>query len=126
MLQRVSDSQLDAIRAHAENDYPFECCGVILADTGEVVRCNNIATDRTQHFVIDRHTLHTLDRRRGIAAIYHSHINQASQPSIEDAANATFMPGWTYIIVSVMAGVAQNPRVYLVGGDGKLRRYGEL
>ena len=126
MLQRVLESQQDAIRAHAMDKYPFECCGVITADTGEIVRCDNLAENKSQHFVIGRHAFARLERYRGIAAVYHSHINQGSNPSTEDKDNAPWLAGKTYIIVSVIGGIAQNPRVYYVGGDGKLRRYGEL
>ncbi|MBM3213880.1 M67 family metallopeptidase [Candidatus Poribacteria bacterium] len=121
-----------AIVAHAERDYPEECCGVLLSAGGSMIvrECRNVqnalhAADPAAHprdartaYSVDPLELLEITREadRGGAAIagfYHSHPDHEAYFSEEDRARAV-IDGWdepiypdaTYIVVSVRNGRA--------------------
>lgn len=110
---------LEAIKAHAEADYPHECGGLLLGllgpDSGktvvETLPMNNSADVATRHdrVLIDPRDLLRADqeaRRKGLDVIgyYHSHPDDEAVPSQFDLDHA--LPVWSYIIVSVRDGKA--------------------
>ncbi len=115
---QIHSDLLDAIRTHGQATYPEECCGFLLGHAtpgGNRVRAlhrvpNRHADNRTRRFVITPEDFRAADRdarARGfdIVGIYHSHPDHPARPSATDLAEATF-PGYTYVIVSVLQGVA--------------------
>jgi proteasome lid subunit RPN8/RPN11 len=109
---RVARAALEAIIAHAREDAPAECCGLLLGCDGTVVealRTRNVAADPRSRFVIDPKD--HIDRRRDarargldVAGFYHSHPRTAATPSAADGAEASY-PDHLYMIVSL----AQEP-----------------
>lgn len=65
----------DAIKQHAIDEYPNECCGVIV--DGKYIRAMNVALNPQATFEIDKETLQTFANR--IEGIAHSH----PKPSID-------------------------------------------
>ena len=113
MLQ-LSDKHLDAIKAHAEADYPHECGGLLLGHLDaegnktvvETLPMENTAEVETRHdrVLIDPRDLMLADRKarsKGLDVIgyYHSHPDDEAVPSQFDLDHA--LPVWSYIIVSV-------------------------
>jgi proteasome lid subunit RPN8/RPN11 len=115
---KLKTEHLDAIKTHAEADYPHECGGLLLGrlDGGkksvvETLPMENTAAVETRHdrVLIDPRALMLADRaarEKGIDVIgyYHSHPDDEAVPSQFDLDHA--LPVWSYIIVSVRAGKA--------------------
>ena len=107
----LSVSAVRAIKQHARETFPDECCGFLLGTVGEPVRvekarrAKNIATeDRPRRYEIDPlELLHADDeaRTRGLdlVGIYHSHPNHPAAPSEFDRSRAS--PWYAYLIVEV-------------------------
>ncbi len=122
MLQ-LSTEHLEAIKAHAEADYPHECGGLLLGHLDdenkktvvETSPMKNMAEVETRHnrVLLDPRELMLADRaarQRGLDVIgyYHSHPDDEGVPSQFDLDHA--LPVWSYIIVSVRQGKAVDVR----------------
>lgn len=105
---------LEAIKRHAEADYPHECGGLLLGHLDaennksvvETLPMENTAAEETRHdrVLIDPLALMKADRaarKKGLDVIgyYHSHPDDEAVPSQFDLDHA--LPVWSYIIVSV-------------------------
>ena len=69
------------INAHANAEYPRECCGVIIGK--EYIPCTNIAVDNAQ-FEIDPMDLVGASKEGAIRAYVHSHPDGSTNPSMPD------------------------------------------
>ena len=118
-MLELKQEHLDAIKTHAEADYPHECGGLLLghlaADNAktvvETLPMENTADVETRHdrVLIEPRALMLADRRareKGLDVIgyYHSHPDDEAVPSQFDLDHA--LPVWSYIIVSVRGGKA--------------------
>ena len=101
----------DGLIAHAYEDAPRECCGVLLGRGDEIIearRARNVAASAATRFLIDPHD-HIDARRQGrargleILGFYHSHPHGSGVPSATDLAEATY-PG-LYAIIGLRADV---------------------
>ncbi len=134
MILKIAKPQLDELRQHGEETYPYECCGVLLGHVGEnekqvenVVRCTNQRTDSPHNrYVIDPRELLRIqrqarDRELDIVGFYHSHPQHPARWSSTDLEEAHW-PGSSYVITSVMNGVATETNSFelLAEGDRKL------
>lgn len=104
------DSIVQEICRHAENDAPFECCGLI-DDTGSIHRCENVAKKRGNEFLISSHEFKRSARNRKIIGVYHSHINKRAYVSQADRAGMPF--NGLYVVASVLKGVCRDVQMYL-------------
>ena len=128
MLQ-ISYADYEALRAHGEETYPHECCGVLLgkneAGTGnrvsQLVRAGNTRTDSAHNrYNIAPQELVKIQRQaRGlgldIVGFYHSHPDHPAQWSPTDFAEAHWI-GCSYIITSVDNGKAALTNSFLLAG----------
>jgi proteasome lid subunit RPN8/RPN11 len=104
---RLSREIADELIAHAHEDVPNECCGMIGAVEGEartVYRAKN-AEASPLRYNIDPQDLFRIMRTieeagEDLAAIYHSHTKSEAKPSPTDVNLATY-PDAVYIIVSL-------------------------
>ncbi|RMD57327.1 MAG: pyridoxal-phosphate dependent enzyme [Nitrospirae bacterium] len=108
----IAHKEMDKIKEHARDGYPFEVCGLMagsIRDSKKIVTkvfpCENINKDRA----IDRFEIHPreylkitkqLSRGESIIGIYHSHPNHPSRPSITDLSFAS--PVYSYLIVATI------------------------
>lgn len=118
----------DALRRHAEEAYPHECCGILIGavegDTRTVqfvIRCRNARTDSPhRRYEIDPRELIRAQRearQRGleIVGFYHSHPHHPAQWSPTDLEQAHWI-GCSYVISSVENGkVTQTASFALIG-----------
>jgi proteasome lid subunit RPN8/RPN11 len=118
----ISQAMLDDIVAHAQEDAPDECCGMIASRDGratQVYRATNTAHSPLK-YVIDPHDLlriyEAIDEAEwDLGAIYHSHTRSPPYPSQTDI-NLALYPDTLYIIVGVH-GPEPEVRAYtIVGG----------
>jgi len=117
---RISRDFVEEIVAHAREDLPNECCG-ILAGPGEEVaksyRMTNVEASPFR-FSMDPGELVAVDAEAGdngwdLIAIYHSHTQSEAYPSDTDvriaAGTAKLWPDTKYMLVSLMD--RDNPAV---------------
>ena len=128
MLQ-ISYANYEALRAHGEETYPHECCGVLLGKNEpgkgnrveQLVRAGNTRTDSAHNrYNIAPQELVKIQRQaRGlgldIVGFYHSHPDHPAQWSPTDYAEAHWM-GCSYIITSVDNGKAVLTNSFLLTG----------
>ncbi len=131
--------ELAQVRAHAEAEYPAECCGVLLIRGGPraerlLLPCRNIqdelhARDPARHprdsrtaYFIDPKELLAIGRREaegyGVAIIYHSHIDADAYFSPTDKHNALIdgeptYPEAAYVVLSVMQGKSVDQKAFV-------------
>ena len=134
----LTEHELAAIRAHAERDYPAECCGVVLVRAQDVSdrrvsACRNIQDalhakeperfprDARSAYYMAHEDLLEIGRKesQGYAmhVIYHSHIDAGAYFSETDRSNALVdgepaYPGTTYVVVAVRQGRAEEERAF--------------
>jgi proteasome lid subunit RPN8/RPN11 len=131
-MLRIEYADYEALRAHGEETYPNECCGVLLGKNvgGEgnhvqqIVRAGNTRTDSAHNrYNIAPHELVRVQRQaRGlgldIVGFYHSHPDHPAQWSQTDFAEAHWL-GCSYIITSVEQGKAALTNSFLLSGTGE-------
>ena len=104
---RIRESVWGALVAHARDEAPNECCGLLvgLADAiEEAVRTRNLESspmrfrvDPRDHIALNRRLRPTSQR---VIGAYHSHPRSPATPSASDTAEA-FYPEFIYLIVSL-------------------------
>ncbi len=129
---RLAPRLLDAVRRHAEEAYPRECCGFLIGFDHEgereivsVTPADNAETGSPtgRYLVAPEHYFKAEcdAARRGLAVtgFYHSHPGAEPVPSEADRAGA--LPGVSYLIVSVIQGRAAGVRSWAL--DAGSRRF---
>ena len=126
----LARAALEALVAHAREQAPDECCGLLLGTASsitEAVRAGNLSDRPRSRFLIDPKDhidLRRNARARGLEVLgfYHSHPRSAAVPSPIDLAEAAY-PGHLYLIVSL---AAEPPEVAVYrldeGGGGNFLR----
>ena len=105
---RITQSLIDEMVAHAREDLPNECCGMVGGVDGgasTVIRVENAAASPLR-FEMDPqgqyNALKTIEDDGGeLLAIYHSHTKSAAYPSQTDVNQAVNWPDAIYLIVSL-------------------------
>lgn len=124
----IRQSELDALRLHAEETYPHECCGVMLGRmegdervVEAVQRAGNTRTDSPHNrYNIDPRELvrmqrQSRDRGLDIVGFYHSHPDHPARWSQTDLAEAHWV-GCSYVITSVEQGRATVTNSFVLAG----------
>jgi proteasome lid subunit RPN8/RPN11 len=131
-MLRIEYADYEALRAHGEETYPNECCGVLLGKSSasegnyvrQIVRAGNTRTDSAHNrYNIAPQELVKIQRQaRGlgldIVGFYHSHPDHPAQWSKTDFAEAHWL-GCSYIITSVEKGKAVLTNSFLLSGTGE-------
>jgi len=125
-----------SLRAHGEQTYPHECCGVLLGRAGpggnnvlEVVKAGNTRTDsaHNRYSIAPVELIRIQRQARGrsldIVGFYHSHPDHPAQWSATDIAEAHWL-GCSYVITRV-AGTAEGNGTADVTNSFLLRGTGE-
>jgi proteasome lid subunit RPN8/RPN11 len=118
---RIARSLLQEIVAHARDDVPNECCGMVAGRNGKatrVYRARN-AEESPFRYVIHpqdqfRITMEIEDRGEEIAAIYHSHTKSPAEPSQTDINLAESWPDPVYLICSLAQPDAPDVRAWSI------------
>lgn len=106
---RIAQSLVEEMIAHAREDLPNECCGMVGGRGGEatkVYRARN-AFASPFRFQIDPGDQYRIqekemrERDEELLAIYHSHTKSAAYPSQTDLNEAEAWPEPVYLIVSL-------------------------
>jgi proteasome lid subunit RPN8/RPN11 len=125
----VTEEQLGAMRAHGEQDYPFECCGLMLGrfDDGvkRVLETYPISNARAEEAKRNRFLIRPEELMRGekyarekkldVVGFYHSHPDDVAVPSQYDLEHA--WPTYSYIVMSVEKARAVDLRSWEMESD---------
>jgi len=116
---RISQELIDEMVAHAREDLPNECCGLIggLDDEAtEVIRVENAAASPLRYEMDPKAQYDAYkaieDGGRDLLAIYHSHTKTAAYPSQTDVNQAVAWPDQVYLIVSLENPEAPDVKAY--------------
>lgn len=116
---KISQDLIDEMVAHAREDLPNECCGMIGGCDGEatrVVRVENAAASPLRYEMDPQGQYDALKAIEGageeLVAIYHSHTRSAAYPSQTDVNEAVMWPEQVYVIVSLENAEAPDVKAY--------------
>ncbi len=105
---KISQALIDEMVAHAREDLPNECCGMIGGRGGtatRVVRVENAAASPLRYEMDPQGQFDALKAIEGdgedLLGIYHSHTRSAAYPSQTDVNQAVAWPEQVYVIVSL-------------------------
>ena len=114
---QVPQAVVTALRTHAVEDRPNECCGLLLGRGGEVVAAvaasNELASPiRFRIAPPDYFAAVRLARARGLEVLgaYHSHPAGGAVPSATDLADA--QPDFLYVIIGADTGTGLELRAW--------------
>jgi proteasome lid subunit RPN8/RPN11 len=127
-MLRIDFANYEALRAHGEETYPHECCGVLLGKSENggnhvraLVRAGNTRTDSAHNrYNIAPGELIKIQRQArqqglDIVGFYHSHPDHPAQWSTTDFAEAHWL-GCSYVITAVEKGTAKVTNSFLLTG----------
>ena len=116
---KISQQLIDEMIAHAREDLPDECCGMIGGRDGEatsVVRVENAAHSPLRYEMDPQGQYDALkeieDAGDELIGIYHSHTRSAAYPSQTDVNEARMWPEQVYVIVSLEDEEAPDVKAY--------------
>jgi proteasome lid subunit RPN8/RPN11 len=130
----LSDALAEAIKRHAEREYPRECCGLLVGRIAAGGRTriihetfpveNTFAEEGERHH---RMRIEPLDYARaerlyaarglGVVGNYHSHPDHPAVPSQYDLEHLAPWPTMSYVVVSVREGKAFDLRSWELEAD---------
>ena len=123
---RISQQLIDEIVAHAREDLPNECCGLIGGRDGSAEAVHPVANAARSplRFEMDPQGQYNAwkaieDAGPEFLAIYHSHTKTAAYPSQTDLNESVAWPDQMYIIVSLADPEAPDVRGFWLK-DGKI------
>ena len=131
MSLTITQALYDQLRAHGEETYPHECCGIMLGKSDaenltvhQLLRAGNTRTDSAHNrYNIAPQELIAAQRegrKQGldIVGFYHSHPDHPAQWSPTDFAEAHWF-GCAYVITAVEKGKAAITNSFLLTGTGE-------
>ena len=125
----IQYADYEALRAHGEETYPNECCGVLLGKSNgvegntvqQIVRAGNTRTDsaHNRYHIAPEELIAAQRQARNsgldIVGFYHSHPDHPAQWSPTDFAEAHWL-GCSYVITAVAHGKAALTNSFLLSG----------
>jgi [CysO sulfur-carrier protein]-S-L-cysteine hydrolase len=122
---KIARKFLDEIVAHAREEAPNECCGMIAGNNGNatrIYRARNAEASPMRYTIDPQDQIRIMSEiERGgqeIAAIYHSHTKTSAVPSQTDINLAESWPDPLYLICSLADPDAPDVRAYAIR-DGR-------
>lgn len=144
---KILQDKLEEIHRHALEEYPYECCGILIGKSGTdreniLFRCKNIQNELhekdPQKFVRDARTAFFIDPKElmdiqrkiedkgmHIKMFYHSHPDHDAYFSEEDKRMALFdgeplYPEARYLVVSVYDGKIKDEVLFSWNEESKV------
>jgi len=130
-MLHIDYANYEALRAHGEETYPHECCGVLLGKSDaegnhvhQIVRAGNTRTDsaHNRYNIAPQELVRIQRQARGlgldIVGFYHSHPDHPAQWSPTDFAEAHWI-GCSYVITAVEKGKAAITNSFLLTGTSE-------
>src|SRR4051812_12481344 len=108
--------------AHAAEELPNECCGLLVGRRGAVeraVRARNLEAGPTRYLIDPQDHFNAIKQARSdglrVIGAYHSHPASEAVPSPSDVAEASGGPDFLYVIVALASGAIAG--YFLKNGD---------
>lgn len=127
----LSRALYDQLRAHGEETYPNECCGILLGKAGadairvdSLLRAGNTRTDsaHNRYHIAPQELIAAQRQARqhglDIVGFYHSHPDHPAQWSQTDFAEAHWF-GCSYVITAVERARAKATNSFLLTGTSE-------
>ena len=118
---KISRALIDEMVAHAREDLPNECCGMIGGRDGEatrVIRVENAAASPLRYEMDPKAQFDAYsaieESGEELLAIYHSHTRSAAYPSQTDVNQAVAWPDQVYVIVSLEDEESPDVKAFLL------------
>jgi proteasome lid subunit RPN8/RPN11 len=130
MSLNLSQQLYNELRAHGEETYPHECCGILLGksesdaediNVAQLLRAGNTRTDsaHNRYHIAPQELISAQRQARkaglDIVGFYHSHPDHPAQWSPTDFAEAHWL-GCAYVITAIEQGRAQTTNSFLLTG----------
>ena len=119
IVQRV----LDDVRAHAQEESPRECCGMLVGSGDRVsdsARASNLEAGTTRFRIDPRDHIRAIRdaraRQLDVIGFYHSHPRSRAYPSATDIAEAGYA-GVLHLIAGVDERGAHEVRLFTIDGE---------
>jgi proteasome lid subunit RPN8/RPN11 len=132
---RLPREHLEAMIAHALEDAPVECCGVVAAVDGEVVGIHRARNTEASPYRFNIDPLEymrleeaVLEGGAAVAGFYHSHTGTEARPSPTDIRmmSAFFGPPYVHFVVGVADRESPHARVFTIEDGGYVEHRYEL
>lgn len=132
---RLRPEHLQAMIAHALEDAPIECCGVLAARDGQVIATHRARNTEASPY---RFNIHPLEYRRleeaineagaEVAGFYHSHTGSDPVPSPTDIRmmGPFFGPPYVHFVIGVADRDQPQARVFYIEAGGATEHEFEL
>jgi proteasome lid subunit RPN8/RPN11 len=130
-MLKLSYADYEALRAHGQETYPHECCGILLGiaapdgnQVRKIVRAGNTRTDsaHNRYNIAPEELIKVQRQARGlgfdIVGFYHSHPDCPAEWSKTDFDEAHWV-GCSYIITRVDNGKASITNSFLLAGTSE-------
>jgi [CysO sulfur-carrier protein]-S-L-cysteine hydrolase len=118
---RISRQMLDQIVAHAREEAPNECCGMIGGRDGDATslyRTRNAEASPLRYVIHPQDQFRVMEeienRGEELAAIYHSHTGSPAYPSQTDINLADGWPDPLYLICSIAQSDSPELRAFAI------------
>ncbi len=128
---RISQTHLDAMIAHALEDAPIECCGLIAAKDGVVTGIHRAKNREASPYRFSINPLETRDITEAIedagselAGFYHSHTGSEARPSPTDirTMGPLFGPPYVHVVVGVADREKPHARVFFIADSAAIEQ----
>lgn len=131
MSLTISQELLEKIFSHCREEYPYECCGILIGkanepwnqkETREIIQAENIRKDRRadRYLMNPDHLFQAYqkadDLNLEVIGFYHSHPDHPNRPSEFDRDRALEIHsyGLSYIVVSVKKGIDTEAKSWIL------------
>ncbi len=126
-MVRIPQTFVDEMVAHAREDLPNECCGILAGPGDEVVKSYRMTNVTASPFRFDMDPVEIMkvdteagDNGWGLAAVYHSHTRSEAYPSDTDIRLLGGFGEWytdtRFILVSLMDDDHPSVRIFRIEG----------
>ena len=126
---QIRQAHVDQMIAHAQSEYPNECCGILAGTNGNISKLYKIrnASPSPYRYVMDPQEMLTSiqdadENGIDLVAFYHSHTHSPAYPSETDTRMAV-ESGWVdfcYVLVSLEDEDKPVVRFYVIDSDGEV------
>lgn len=132
---RLKQAHIDAMVAHALEDAPIECCGMLATKDGVVAEVRRAKNKEASpyRFSIDpletrKHEMAIDDAGMELAGFYHSHTGSPAVPSPTDIRmmGPFFGPPFVHFVIGVKDRDRPEVRVWHIDGADKFERAFEI
>lgn len=128
-LDEIPVGVIDDIKAHAAQESPRECCGVIVVKNGRMVYigCTNLAADKNEEFEMDLTDFYKAEDHGAPVIAVHSHPFHPPTPSEADLVRCE-ESGLQWLIINHPVGTMQtlSPSGYQAPLEGRSYSFGTL